>query len=456
MITLEEIASRLKDDNEEYGFDDDKSKWEPKRADIYALPVFSISESQAKGAGAKLRTKLSKVLAFIDSVKHKRFKDGCTIMPISVTNKVNLAIWENEKGVSRAIAYMIEIGLISVECDRYQYRAYYERDNTSKTYRYYKNNEDKVKAYCQKCNIKTYVVPNKVYSMDGIQNIHREIDKTKVHFASRLKLIKPIEISKAEFEEQLTLCLYENYPGLRFHILKANEINKNYYQNYPEFRIWFQPNFTWSDDGLYVKSIGIRATNSMINTKKEKRTELLHAYGFHLEHDINASVPRMTLSLNSGHWIDESEDIYKLIYRVMEPEGECSNEMREAIKKLHMRAYFDSGDKSVGHHTWRKVDQENIERQDVCDKMAELRAAIIKAEGEKLYGSDIFYVESCVYLMTLYDLLTSGHKVWQVYDCFYSTGAEDQDTFDYMISSGVKLNFEAFLRDYWKKDRSKE
>ena len=58
--------------------------------------------------------------------------------------------------------------------------------------------------------------------------------------------------------------------------------------------------------------------------------------------------------------------------------------------------------------------------------------------------------------MTLYDLLTSGHKVWQVYDCFYSTGTEDQDTFDYLISSGVKLNFEAFLRDYWKKDRSKE
>ena len=456
MITLEEIASRLKDDNEEYGFNDDKPKWAPKRADIYTLPIFSITESQAKGAGAKLRTKLSKVLAFIDSVKHKRFKDGCTIMPISVTNKVNLAIWENEKGVSRAITYMIEIGLISVECERYQYRAYYERDNTSKTYKYYKDNEDKVKAYCQKRDIKTYVVPNKVYSMDGLQNIHKEIDKTKVRFASRLKLIKPIEISKAEFEEQLTLCLYENYPGLRFHILKANEINENYYQNYPEFRIWFQPNFTWSDDGLYVKSIGIRATNSMINTKKEKRTELLHAYGFHLEHDINASVPRMTLSLNSGRWIDESEDIYKLIYRVMEPEGECSNEMREAIKKLHMRAYFDSGDKSVGHHTWRKLNQENIERQDVCNKMAEFREAIIKAEGEKLYGSDIFYVESCVYLMTLYDLLASGHKVWQVYDCFYSTGTEDQDTFDYLISSGVKLNFEAFLRDYWKKDRSKE
>ena len=116
-----------------------------------------------------------------------------------------------------------------------------------------------------------------------------------------------------------------------------------------------------------------------------------------------------------------------------------------------MRAYIDSSEKNVGQHTWRKLNQENIERQDVCDKMAEFRNAVEEAEGGSLYGSDIFYVESCVYLMTLYDLLASGHKVWQVYDCFYSNGEEDQDTFDYMISSGVKLNFEEFVRKYWSK-----
>lgn len=128
-----------------------------------------------------------------------------------------------------------------------------------------------------------------------------------------------------------------------------------------------------------------------------------------------------------------------------------------------MRAYFDSGDKSVGHHTWLTMEQDGIEREDVCEKMSELRNAIIKAEGGKLYGSDIFYVESCVYLMTLYDLLSAGHKVWQVYDCFYSTGARDrkkeegQDEsegkliFKEMISNGVKLNFEYFLKKYWNK-----
>ena len=55
--------------------------------------------------------------------------------------------------------------------------------------------------------------------MSELKNVHTGIDRSKVRFASRLKLIKPIELSNAEYEKQLTLCLYENYPGLRFHII---------------------------------------------------------------------------------------------------------------------------------------------------------------------------------------------------------------------------------------------
>ncbi len=457
MITLEEIAGRLKD-SKDYDFTINRLDWKPQGVEPYKAPKFNIKESKAKGAETKLKNKLSKVLAFIDLVKHKRFKTGCTVMPISVTNKDNLAIWQNEKGVSRAIDFMIEIGLISVESDKYQFGAYYEKDNKSKTYRYYKENEDKLKKYCEDHDIQMFIVKNKVYNMSELKKLHTGIDKSKVRFASRLKLIKPIELSRAEFEKQLTLCLYENYPALRFHIVKANEINEKYYKDYPEFRIRFQPNFTWSEDELYVSGIGIRATNSLTNLKKENRKEVLKEYGFILEKDINASVPRMTLSLNSGHWIDESQDMYELIYRVIGPTGLFTKEKREAIKKLHMRAYFDSGDKSVGHHTWLTMEQNGIDRKDVCDKMSEFRNAIIKAEGGKLYGSDIFYVESCVYLMTLYDLLSAGHKVWQVYDCFYSSGSDSQEwgqgadsekLFAEMISKGVKLNFEYFLKTYW-------
>ena len=40
--------------------------------------------------------------------------------------------------------------------------------------------------------------------------------------------------------------------------------------------------------------------------------------------------------------------------------------------------------------------------------------------------------------------------VWQVYDCFYSTGREDKEQFEEMISNGVRFNFDEFVRKYWR------
>ena len=450
MTVLEEITLRLKD-KVEYSFSAIKESWQPVRAEEYELPEFKIIESTAKGAAGKLKTKLSKVLTFIDSVKHKRYKEGCTIMPISCTSKENIAIWEGRRNVSNAIEYMIEIGLISVENDKYQYRAYYDKNNTSKTYRYYVENEIKVKEYCKERGIEKYIAKNKIYTDKEITPVHKDIEKSKVKFCSNLRLIKPEGMSKEQFEKELTFCLYENYPALRFFIDKANEINEKCYTDYPEFRIRFQPNFNWSSGDVYVSGIGIRATNSMTNKKKEDRQAILDAYGLKLCKDINASVPRMTLSLNTGAWVDESVDLYGLIFQAMYKDLPFNNEVREAIKKMHMRAYFDSSNDALSHHTWLCIDQEGIEKATVADEMKKLRQAIEAVEGGKLYNNEIFFVESCVYMMTLYDLVCSGHRVWQVYDCFYSTGNEDDETFKEMILQGVKLNFNEFYNVWWKR-----
>lgn len=37
-------------------------------------------------------------------------------------------------------------------------------------------------------------------------------------------------------------------------------------------------------------------------------------------------------------------------------------------------------------------------------------------------------IESCVYLMTLYDLLSCGCSVWQIYDGFYGRNKTTEDT----------------------------
>ena len=178
---------------------------------------------------------------------------------------------------------------------------------------------------------------------------------------------------------------------------------------------------------------------------------MLEQYGFHLEHDVRSSVPRLTLSINKGRWVDEDEDIYKLINDEFDPGSEFTEARREAIKHYMLRTYFDIGsDKELGRNVLSdiykaKVEIPGVDKTEVDDLMGRLREAAFRALGSKTYGSDIFYIESCVYLMTLYDLLTSGHMVWLVYDAFYSNGEEDQETFTYMVRSSVRLNFGFFM-----------
>ena len=105
----------------------------------------------------------------------------------------------------------------------------------------------------------------------------------------------------------------------------------------------------------------------------------------------------------------------------------------------------------MGRNVWRRIDREGANKDETYALMGKLREAVIKAEGGRLYGVEIFFIESCVYLMTLYDLLCSGIDTWLVYDAFYSKGFEDQDKFEEMIINSVKSNFEDFLRFYKEK-----
>lgn len=183
--------------------------------------------------------------------------------------------------------------------------------------------------------------------------------------------------------------------------------------------------------------------------KKIKRYWIKKGHDFVLEKDIRSSVPRLTLSLNKGYWVDESVDIYELINNEFEPDKKFTKLRRNAIKDFHMSCYFDEGSDAVmGRNVWRRIDREGANKDETYALMGKLREAVIKAEGGRLYGVEIFFIESCVYLMTLYDLLCSGIDTWLVYDAFYSKSFEDQDKFEKMIINSVKSNFEDFLRFY--------
>ena len=68
-----------------------------------------------------------------------------------------------------------------------------------------------------------------------------------------------------------------------------------------------------------------------------------------------------------------------------------------------MRGYFDA-EKDIRNHTCYAM--ETVEnRQEVYDEMKAYQKAVIKAEGGKLYGTEIFLHESCIYLDVLKELL---------------------------------------------------
>lgn len=429
--------------------------WKPYQIKDYVLPVFKIPVKKSNNYESSKVEMLSKILTFIDFAQRKRCKNGCTAMPIPTTSRQNLMIWGSEMAVSRAIKFMKEIGLITTFDESYRFGVPYEGGNYGKLYAYYEENERKLIQYCKDNNIHKYVVKNveeirTEKEIKRIETIIESIDKVKtfeisdVRFGKKLDLKKPEGFSKAAFEIYLTLCLYVNNEELIYHQMKADEINKRFYEPYPEFKLRFKPHFTWK--GNKVVKIGIRLSNAYCCKEKEERKELLKQYGFHLAKDIKSSVPRLTLSINTGHWIDEGIDIYELINKEFDPGSEFTEERRDNIKRYVLPTYFDeSSDKMLGKNVTYKLGKTGLNKKEVDELMGCLRAAMLKAVGGKTYGSDIFFIESCVYLMTLYDLLTSGHMAWLVYDAFYSNGEEDDDTFKFMVEKSVELNFGYFM-----------
>ena len=73
---------------------DNEGEWKPARVEEYIVPELNLPEKLTKPT----RNFLSKVLTFIYSVRPLRYKDACTIMPISGTSKKNdRNMWQYQK-----------------------------------------------------------------------------------------------------------------------------------------------------------------------------------------------------------------------------------------------------------------------------------------------------------------------------------------------------------------------
>ena len=413
------------------------------------------------------KEKLSKVLAFIDMKKHSRFSDGYTVMNIACTSKKLLSMCGSEKNVSNLIKYMKIIGLLADYDETYQFKGFYDNLNRCKSYVYNKEAEDKIKEYCIINNINMYQIKNNKYHTiaEKFGNV-KSFERSEVRFSSKLHLMKPTNWSKADFEDYLTLSLYENYPHLEYYQSLADEINETYFDEDYDRQVQFTPKFTWNRGETAVTKIGIRATNSCVSAKKEKeendedwivyRDDLLNRYNLSYEFDVKSSVPRVTYLLSNGKWLDNDIDLYERMYNVFvklcpSEKVEWNKETREVFKSFHMRGYFDTY-AMLAAHTKRAISLKGDYKKDEWSNldyvMRAYKDSISETIGELKYDSEIFFHESCMYLDVLKSLLDDGFDVLQIYDGFY-TDRECKD-----IKERIANITEEYYSKYINKDNT--
>ena len=377
-----------------------------------------------------------------------------------------LAIAGSPANASNLIKFMCQIGLISPECEKYRFGSRYEKNNYAKTYRYYYDNEQKLLAYCEQDGIGEFTTKN--HARKKAVPTCSEIAVKDVAISSHLKLVKPKDLSHTEFEDYISELIYQRYPHLEAYQELVDEINETHYSEYPELSISFRLHFTWDKKKNYIRKIGLRATNSCVSASNSEehdenfhrliKQELLNKYGLSLSKDVKSSVPRITLSLNQHYWESETTDIYKMILHECVHSGECfSNEtvvqkfteLREVIKKLHMRRYFDT-EKEIRNHTRNAMGHRAVEDKDEIDAiMKAYQCAVIKAEGGKLYGTEIFLHESCIYLDVLKELLDNGFFCWECYDAFYARKeGVTQEEFEKYVEALVEEKANAYIKRY--------
>ena len=238
------------------------------------------------------------------------------------------------------------------------HRFRYEKCNFSKKYRYYYDNEVKIIDYCERESIKEFVPKN--HPDRKLNDLPMPLISFKsVSFSERLNLVKPSDISAAEFEKCISELLFRKYPDLEKYQMLADEINETYYAQYPELAIRFIPRFTWYKDKPAIRKIGIRATNQCVSASNSdtadnrmSKRELLDKYGLNLSKDVKSSVPRITLSLNQHLWEKESTDIYDAFYA--RKEGITQEAFERYVEALvekkanaYIQRYYEIKDKTV-------------------------------------------------------------------------------------------------------------
>lgn len=417
----------------------------------------------------KKKTKaMMQLRAFLDAFYPCSTKDEnkSSVMAISTHSPTMARIYGSPRGNltgnSDALKMLQKIGLLEIVSEFVKFNTK-DGDSKSRTYRF----NHKVAEYLDEIigDIEPYKVKIQVDNLNEYYSRY----SPKIGYNSI-----PIRGNHIQIDEVVRQILKERYPIIEKTQEILRELNE-FYADKPELLTKFEPNIRKTEH--QVKKIGLRATNQMCNSKNRpelggeisERKQLQKKYGLDYEYDINASISRVTMSINEGRWLsrDETGDIYGVIHEELKQEIQrrldavnyvidnnlTNNETnriaylqtilskfsktihsdgRDSIKYFSMRGYFSLSPQQMSSHIMNASDG-TIPKAETDIMCSIFYDAMRNAIGET-FGSAVFAFESAIMNLTALKLCKSGNLCGLVYDCFYTQNDVSFENFENLIA----------------------
>lgn len=351
----------------------------------------------------------------------------------SKSNLVKYLVGEN---VTRFIKQCEEIGLLKCIDNSYS------TGNYSKQYVYNKQVEKLIKNLCKSLGIEQTKSPNSYYkeTHERVERIRKKNPDLKFDFTDKTL------IDKRYTDEEIIAGVYNTNPELKEFDKIVEYLNDNYCTG--NRKIKFNIHITRSSSGNVIK-IGIRSTSFFCNLKKlgckeriignryrEDELEKIFPHGY-FEYDFCSSIYRIAYFMKNKIWLSPDVDIYEKIF------GDMTDEERQACKTFTMQVFFNRSSKQHFARTSRLFKEHNAKlenKNDVKLIMEQTRSMLESIIGE-FCGSKIFYYESCIYMLLLFELCEAGYDIVQIYDGFYC----NDRSFIEFINSNIECIANKFL-----------
>lgn len=373
--------------------------------------------------GNKWKNTIESISYIISYFSFKNWKNAVSFY-ISTTNPYFLKNIGSVNQISLVLKKCIDFGLIKVKNEYYHFGSSNHSDNKCRTYYWNSNVSQVIESIMKKNGIRKKAIRISDYGINKkLLELNKVIEEKKLNSLEkyRNKLYVKEHTNINLDDDTAILGLRQNYePFDEYHLIMENYNSLERNHNNVEKFIFNLPRAKNNN----IKKISIRGTSNFCCIESENRKSMLEDLfdGFYCN-DVNGSIFRNTYLLNTGEWLDDSIDMYEYICGF-----KLDFETRNAVKTLCMICYFSpSLQKAESSLCYSKDKENNIFKylyesnyNGMKDSFRWFYRNLKEKLGGRLWGSEIFFHETCNYIGVKKNMIDRGLQVYRVYDGFYT------------------------------------